>query len=73
CGFGLGRALQETRSVAHELKDLRAVRDGRAYVVDGNSYFSRPGPRLVDGIELAAALLHSGAVPLAPGRSVPLS
>ncbi len=73
CGFGVDRAAAEARSVAHELRTLRAVRDGQAWIVDGNAYFSRPGPRLVDGIELAAALLHPGAVELAPGRSQPLA
>lgn len=72
CGFGLDRAASEARAVRDQLSDLRAVREGRAWIVDGNSFFSRPGPRLVDGIELAAALLHPGAVPLAPGRSISL-
>lgn len=73
CGFDLTRAAQEARAASGELRSLRAVSEGNAWVVDGNSYFSRPGPRLVDGIELAAALLHPGAVPLAPGRSAPLA
>ena len=36
----------------------RAVRDGRVFVVNGSDYFSRPGPRLVDSLEMLAALLH---------------
>jgi len=41
--------------------------------VDASSYFSRPGPRLVDGIELLAHLLHPGSVPEPPqGRAVEL-
>jgi iron complex transport system substrate-binding protein len=36
--------------------DLRAVREGRVYAVDGSAYFSRPGPRVVDGIEVLAEL-----------------
>jgi iron complex transport system substrate-binding protein len=73
CGFGVDRAAIEARSVMHELRTLRAVREGNAWIVDGNAYFSRPGPRLMDGIELAAALLHPGAVELVPGRSAPLA
>jgi iron complex transport system substrate-binding protein len=73
CGFGVDRAALEARSVSHDLRSLRAAREGRAFIVDGNAYFSRPGPRLVDGIELAAALLHPGAIELAPGRSMPLA
>lgn len=73
CGFGIERAASEERTVHAEIAGLRAVREGRAWIVDGNAYFSRPGPRLVDGIELAAALLHPGSVPLAPGRAIPLA
>jgi iron complex transport system substrate-binding protein len=41
---------------------LPAVRSGHVYLVDANAYFARPGPRLVDGIELLAHLLHPEAV-----------
>jgi iron complex transport system substrate-binding protein len=37
------------------------------YVVDGNAYFSRPGPRLVDSLELLAHALHPAAHPLPHG------
>lgn len=73
CGFGVERAASEARTVMSELRSLRAVREERAWIVDGNAYFSRPGPRLVDGIELAAALLHPSALPLVPGRSASLA
>ena len=73
CGFGVGRAALEARTVIDELRTLRAVRDGHAWIVDGNALFSRPGPRLMDGIELAAALLHPGAIDLVPGQSMPLA
>jgi len=42
--------------------DLRAVREGRVAAVDANGCFSRPGPRLVDGVERLAALLHPASV-----------
>lgn len=73
CGFGLERAALEAQTVLDELRTLRAVREGHAWIVDGNAYFSRPGPRLMDGIELAAALLHPGAVPLRLGRATQLT
>lgn len=73
CGFGVDRAAEEARTVLNELRTLRAVGDGNAWIVDGNAYFSRPGPRLMDGIELAAALLHPGAIELHAGRSMPLA
>jgi len=55
CGWDARRAEQE----AHAIPDLGA----RIVAVDGNAYFSRPGPRLVDGIELVASVLHPGVVP----------
>ena len=60
CGFDAERAVAESRALAADPAwgRLRAVRDGRIIAVDGNAYFSRPGPRLVDGIELLASLFH---------------
>jgi len=43
--------------------DLPAVRDGRVYAVDANSYFARPGPRVVEGTELLAHLIHPDLFP----------
>ncbi|MEM1280573.1 MAG: cobalamin-binding protein, partial [Cyanobacteria bacterium P01_H01_bin.152] len=37
---------------------LRAVKTGRVYVTDGNQYFNRPGPRLVDSLEILSEILH---------------
>jgi iron complex transport system substrate-binding protein len=37
---------------------LRAVREGRVYLTDGNQYFNRPGPRLAESLEILAELLH---------------
>jgi iron complex transport system substrate-binding protein len=63
CGFGRERATSETRSLQAlpGWDELPAVRDGRVHPVDGNAYFSRPGPRVVDGVELLASLLHPSA------------
>lgn len=60
CGFDAERAMVESQALVADpaWDELRAVRDGRVFVVDGNAYFSRPGPRVVDGVELLAALLH---------------
>ncbi|HKW77490.1 MAG TPA: ABC transporter substrate-binding protein, partial [Candidatus Limnocylindria bacterium] len=60
CGFDAERAVRESAGLrAHPVwRELRSVRDGHAYALDGNAYFSRPGPRVVDGIELLASLLH---------------
>jgi iron complex transport system substrate-binding protein len=71
CGFDVERTLAELRGLdlAGALRGTPALRDGAVYAVDATSYFSRPGPRLVDGVELCAALLHPGHVPdpSAPG------
>lgn len=68
CGFSVARTLKELDEPSAtqpwpdrtEWATLPAVRQGRVYVVDAASYFSRPGPRLVDGVAILAALLHPG-------------
>lgn len=60
CGFDLVRTVQEAARL-RELSgwtDLAAVRSGRVFALDGNAYFNRSGPRLVDSLELLAHLLH---------------
>ncbi|MDB5310791.1 MAG: cobalamin-binding protein [Gemmataceae bacterium] len=65
CGHGVER----TRRDLPLLKALpgwdrvRAVRAGRVYVADGSAYFSRPGPRVVDTLEILATALHPEAYP----------
>jgi iron complex transport system substrate-binding protein len=60
CGFDLEKAADQARMLASYpgWADLPAVRNGRAYAVDANSYFARPGPRVIEGTELLAHLLH---------------
>ena len=62
CGFELDRVVSEARSAAvwPHLVGLRATREGRLVAVDGHHLFNRPGPRLVDSLELLAELLHPG-------------
>ncbi len=60
CGFGPERSLGEL-SILQEKPGwdgIPAVRSGEVWAVDANSYFSRPGPRLVDGVEALAGILH---------------
>ncbi|HEY9819743.1 MAG TPA: cobalamin-binding protein [Candidatus Sericytochromatia bacterium] len=61
CGFGLDRTRQETQPLTQrpEWSSLQAVRTGKVFITDGNSYFNRPGPRLVDSLEILAEVLHS--------------
>lgn len=63
CGFTLARAVAEARSPAvwPHLEPLRAVREGRAWAIDGHHLFNRPGPRLVDSLEVLAEVLHPDA------------
>ena len=60
CGFDLARTIEESRILADlpGWRDVTAVRRGRVYAVDGNAYFNRSGPRLVDSLEILARLVH---------------
>jgi len=62
CGFHVDKALEQISYLTSlpGWADLPAVRQGRVYVVDANSYFARPGPRVVEGTELLAHLIHPG-------------
>ena len=57
CGYGEAGAADQL-ALLGDRPDLRALREGRAFPVDANGCFSRPGPRLVDGIEQLARLFH---------------
>lgn len=60
CGFGLERTLLEMPLLAAQegWTNLRAVRDGRVFVADGNLYFNRSGPLMFDSARVLAELLH---------------
>lgn len=60
CGFALAQAMQQARQLLAQpcWNDIPAVREERVFAVDANSYFARPGPRLIDGTELLAHLIH---------------
>ncbi len=63
CGFPLERVVAESASPAVQphLAGLRAARTGRLWAVDGHHLFNRPGPRLVDSLEVLAEILHPGS------------
>jgi iron complex transport system substrate-binding protein len=69
CGFGLERTMDDVPRLQSVpgWQDLPAVRLGRVYVTDGSHYFSRPGPRLVDSLEILAHALDPDAHALRPG------
>ncbi len=60
CGYSAQQARDEYRSMdlPEQWNAMPAVRNGRVYALEANSYFSRPGPRLITGIEALAKLLH---------------
>lgn len=60
CGYSAAQARGEYRSIDFPVgwQDIPAVRNGRVYALDASSYFSRPGPRLITGLEILAKLLH---------------
>ncbi|MGI0149572.1 MAG: cobalamin-binding protein [Thermoplasmata archaeon] len=68
CGFGLDRTREEATLVTQApwWRDLPAARTNRVWTVDGSSYFNRPGPRLVDGLEILAHILQPELFPSPP-------
>ncbi len=60
CGFDLARTTREAAQLIDDPRwqALSAVKSGAVYVTDGNSYFNRPGPRLVESIEILAEIFH---------------
>jgi iron complex transport system substrate-binding protein len=81
CGYSAQQARDEYRSMdfPEQWNAMPAVRNGRVYALEASSYFSRPGPRLVTGIEALAKLLHpavevsreaeDGILPITTGAS----
>lgn len=63
CGFDIARACQDMPVLTGKpgWSGLRAVRQGRVYLLDGNQYFNRPGPRLAESLEILAESLHPDA------------
>lgn len=65
CGYDLEAARHDADRHADRLRKAapRAISEGHAFVVDASSYFNRSGPRVVDGVEILAALLHPDRFP----------
>jgi len=60
CGFDNKRTLEEMHLIQAQphYRELKAVKERRLYVADGNQYFNRPGPRLVDSLEILAEIFY---------------
>jgi iron complex transport system substrate-binding protein len=71
CGFDLARTRQEMAALTSraDWPELRAVSGGRVYPADGNLYFNRPGPRLVESLEILADALHPAVFRFGTGSS----
>jgi iron complex transport system substrate-binding protein len=65
CGWDLDRAAADMHWLIQrrEWNALPAVRDARVYLADGNQYFNRPGPRLVESLQILAELMHPEVFP----------
>ncbi|MDZ7684669.1 MAG: hypothetical protein U5O39_06385 [Gammaproteobacteria bacterium] len=65
CGFDTNRAAEDLPILQQRLdwERLKCVQDEQVYVMDGNSYFSRPGPRLVDSLEQLACIVDAYTTP----------
>jgi iron complex transport system substrate-binding protein len=65
CGFTLEQTVEEAKKVRFpdEWRRLTATREARVYAANGSAYFNRPGPRIVDGLEILAEILHPALFP----------
>ena len=68
CGYDLAATRADAAQHASRIVPLapRAIAAGNAFIVDGSSYFNRSGPRVIDGIEILAGLLHADRFPPPP-------
>jgi iron complex transport system substrate-binding protein len=60
CGFSIERTMREIDLLLQlpGFAEMKAVKNNRVYIADGNQYFNRPGPRLVDSVEILAEIIH---------------
>lgn len=75
CGFDVARTMEDVARLPRVpgWSDLPAVRNGRVFVIDGSQYFSRPGPRLVDSLEILAHAIDPDVHPLPDGLPAPVT
>ena len=75
CGYGINRARRDYEVLRRfpDFDSLPAARQGQIYLVDASAYFARPGPRIVDSLEILAGILHPEEFPefVSRGRDDP--
>jgi iron complex transport system substrate-binding protein len=66
CGFDVTRTLREAALLKKfdSWHNMPAVKAGKVFAVNGHAFFSRPGPRLVDGLEILAHIIHPEICPM---------
>ena len=62
CGLDIPRTLKEKKLIKRIIKEVGEVKGG-VYLVDGNAYMTRPGPRIIDGVEILSEILHPKIFP----------
>ena len=62
CGYNISKSIQEMKVLTDhpQWESLNAVKQARVYITDGNQYFNRPGPRIIDSLEILVEILHEG-------------
>jgi iron complex transport system substrate-binding protein len=65
CGFDIARTLEEMPLLERRpgWRELEAVQRDRIFIADGNQYFNRPGPRIVESLEMLAEIFHPELFP----------
>ncbi len=65
CGFGINRTRDEISLITNKkgFKSLKAYQNKQIFLVDGNAYLTRPGPRIIDGVEILAEIFHPNIFP----------
>ena len=60
CGYNISKTIQEMKVLTDhpQWESLNAVKQARVYITDGNQYFNRPGPRIIDSLEILMEILH---------------
>lgn len=60
CGYPISKTIEEFKSsnALHQFSQLRAYQSGKIFICDGNQYFNRPGPRIIDSCEILASLFY---------------